>query len=272
MTSLAVSLSVDARGPCGLYMLTDSRITWGTPADRWDGGQKTFCSKRFPDLFGYCGDAYFPPMMLRQIVEQLDLGLLCADGATAEQRHEIFVPAMKNAINRVSGHPPKIDFAVYHGARCGSGMKAKFSLWETRHLHSTGDWVDTPRDIETAHSCLARVDGSGAASIERHSEKWQASSAAKTNRSSVWAFFDSLRSNSDKFSGGPPQMVGVWRIGAGRQFGLFWNGWPYVAGLRVVGDLSDTDFRWFDESFEPCDAAGNRLNPHKAHFRPNPRG
>lgn len=270
MTSLAVSLSVDARGPCALYLLTDSRITWGTRANRWDGGQKTFCSKRFPDIFGYCGDAYFPPMILRQIVEQLDAGLLCADTATPELRHQILLSAMKNAIERVRGDPPKIDFTVYHGARSETGMKSEFLLWETRHLHRSDDWIDASIDLEESHSYLAQVDGSGASSIRRESSKWQATPAAQTSRSSVWAFFDSLRSNSDKLSGGPPQMVGIWRINAGRQFGIVWNGLPYVAGLRAMGFLSNDEFLWFDESFEPCDAHGNRLKPHKAHARPNP--
>jgi len=270
MTTLAVSLSVVARGPCALYLLTDSRITWGTSADRWDGGQKTFHSRRFPDIFGYCGDAYFPPMMLRQIVEQLDAGLLCGDDSVPEHRHMILLSAMKNAIDRISVNPPRIDFVIYHGARTGSGMQSKFSLWETRYLQNEAAWIDAQRDIALTHSYLAQVAGSGANSIKRENAKWQATSAAQTSRSSIWAFFGSLRSNSDKLSGGPPQMVGLWRIGSGRPFGVVWNGWPYVAGLRASGDLSNRDFRWFDESFEPCDATGKRLKPSKAHFRPAP--
>jgi hypothetical protein len=270
MTSLAISLSVDSRGPCALYIITDSRITWGNTADRWDGGQKTFCSRRFPDIFGYCGDAYFPPMMLSQIIEQLDSGLLCRDSANPKQRHQSVLSAMDQAIKRISGNPPSVDFSIFHGARAGSGMQSAFVLWETRYLQKNGQWIDNPRDIVQTHSHLAQIDGSGAQSITRENDKWQATSAAQTSRSSVWSFFDSLRSKADKYRGGPPQMVGLWRVGSGRHFGLVWNGWPYVAGLRAFGNLSNAEFRWFDDSFEPCNADGKRMKPDKAHFRPTP--
>jgi hypothetical protein len=268
MTSLAISLSVDSRGPCALYIITDSRITWGNSADRWDAGQKTFSSKRFPDVFGYCGDAYFPPMILRQVTEQLDAGLLCADNADSRMRHDAFLTAMKTAISRVGGKPPRLNFTVYHGARDLCKMDSEFLLWETKYFYRDDRWTDNRKDLKQSHSYIVQVDGTGATSIELHNDRWQSTAAAQTSRSGVWAFFDSLRSKADKFSGGPPQIVGIWRINAGRPFGVVWNYWPHLAGLRATGDLSNPTVRWFDETFEPCDAQGNRLNQNKAHPRP----
>lgn len=268
MTSLAISLAVDSRGPCALYLLTDSRITWGRSADRWDAGQKTFCSKRFPDVFGYCGDAYFPPMIVRQITEQLDAGLLCGEGVDAQARHDAFLVAMKTAISRVGGRPPRLNFTIYHGARDRDKMDSQFLLWETQYLYESDRWIDVQKDLNQSHSYIVQVDGTGATSILAQNEKWQLTSAAQTSRSGIWAFFDSLRSNADKFSGGPPQIVGIWRISAGRPFGVVWNHWPHLAGLRATGDLSNPTVRWFDDSFEPCDAQGRRLKPDKAHLRP----
>lgn len=58
MTSLGVALAIDARGPSAMYIITDSRISWPN-GGHWDAGQKTFVSACSPDIFGFCGDAFF---------------------------------------------------------------------------------------------------------------------------------------------------------------------------------------------------------------------
>jgi hypothetical protein len=89
---------VDSRGPAGLYIITDSRITWGTSDHRWETGQKTLSSTRTPDVFGFCGDAYFAPAMLRQIVDQVNAGLLLVGNVGAVERHMVVRSALKSAL------------------------------------------------------------------------------------------------------------------------------------------------------------------------------
>jgi len=268
MTTLAVSLSVDSRGPCGLYILTDSRISWG-PDHRWDGGQKAFASRRFPDVFGYFGDAYFPPMMLRQVLEQLDSGLVCCDDVDAADRHTAILQALRLAMTRISGHPPTSDFTVFHGARTGSKMSSRFCLWESCYSAVTRQWTDVERNILQDSSYLILTDGTGSVYVNSSKEEWEGTAAAGTSRSTVWAFFDAIKSKLDRLTGAHPQIVGIWRIGTARNFGIHWNGVPYLAGLRVVGDMSSEQVRWFDGDFEPCDHLGKRLKPEKAHLKPN---
>jgi hypothetical protein len=269
MTSLAVSLSVDARGPCALYIITDSRTTWGNSTHHWDSGQKTFASRRFPDVFGYCGDAFFPPMTPRQTIEQLDVGLVCSDGAKAEERQGAFFRILEVAMKTVTGSPPILPFVVYHGAREGQGLTASFRLWQMHYTGPPANWSTVECAIAAEHSYLVQLDGSGGKFISSREAEWKKSSVGGTSRSAIWAFCEALRSGKDPFSGGSPQLVGLWRIGAGRNFGFLWNGKPYLAGLEVVGNIKTETVHWFNHLFERCDAStGSRLKFAQKHVKP----
>jgi hypothetical protein len=269
MTSLAVALSVDARGPCALYIITDSRISWQTAANRWDGGQKAFASRRFADVFGYCGDAYFPPMMLRQVIEQLDAGLICMDEANVADRQAAISDALAMAMEKVVGAPPSLPFTIYHGAREDTGLRSRFRLSRLRYTGGQGKWQTEEHAIATDNSYLVKLDGSGMNIISSREAEWRKSSVAGTSRSAIWAFCEALRSGTDPFSGGPPQLVGLWRIGSGKNFGFLWNGKPYLAGMEVVGNVTSESVQWFNELFERSDAStGRRLKDAQKHAKP----
>jgi hypothetical protein len=106
MTSLAVALAVDSRGPTAIYIITDSRLTWdSTAVQRWDFGQKTFASARTPDVFGFCGEALFPPMILRQTLDQINCGLIFADGINAAERHEMLFAGLRSSFEQRTRAP-----------------------------------------------------------------------------------------------------------------------------------------------------------------------
>lgn len=270
MTSLAVSLSVDSRGPCALYIVTDSRITWQSPPSHWDSGQKTFASRRFPDVFGFCGDAYFPPMILGQAIEQLDAGLICAADADAITRQSAIAQALGRVMKEVAGIPPvQPSFVIYHGARDGVGMRAAFRLWQMRYSQEDRKWITIDCAIATDHSYLVHLDGSGRKIISDREVEWKRSSAAGTSRSAIWAFCEALRSGKDRFSGGPPQLVGLWRIGAARNFGFLWNGKKYYSGMEVVGNDKEGAVQWFNHLFERADPyTGRRFKSAQRHVKP----
>lgn len=201
MTSLAVALSVDPRGPCALYIITDSRITWDSSDMRWDAGQKAFASRRTPDIFGYCGDAFFPPAILRQLVDQVDSGLLFASDLPAAGRHDAILAAFRNAMERRFGAPMHA-FSLFHGARDGELMASRFRLWETRYNPTDGTWADAEHSIGTAQSYLVHLDGSGRATVRARSHDWAGSEAEGTSRAAIWSFCDALHSGKDPLSGG----------------------------------------------------------------------
>jgi hypothetical protein len=269
MTSLAVTLSIDSRGPGGLYIITDSRITWGTSDKHWDAGQKTFASSRTPDVFGFCGDAYFPPAILRQVIDQVNAGLLLAGEITTIERHAIVSEAFKSAMALTV----KVDvppFAVFHGARDGHEMRSTFRLFHITYSKADG-WGGGELDLNSDRSYLAHLDGSGKRVIEERRKDWLGTNAEGTSRAAIWAFCDALQSGKDPFSGAPPQLVGIWRKESAQTFGFLWHGKPYLSGLEVPKTANFAKTKWFNHRFERCDGAtGRRLKDAQPQPKPPP--
>jgi hypothetical protein len=109
-------------------MASESRISWSSPRARWDAGRKLFFCQQHADLFGYSGDVVFPSLVLGQITEAADSGLLFRSGDDAEHRHEKFLMAI-NASFGQRHNAPNADFQILHGSRQGTGSRAQFKLW-----------------------------------------------------------------------------------------------------------------------------------------------
>ena len=269
MTSLAIAVSIDARGPCALYIATDSRFTWETTSKRWDAGQKTFAPVDYPDIFGFCGNAYFPPMALRQMIDLVNAGVIFRPSDTAECRHQRVMEVVRCAIEN-RAHAPISNFAIFHGARDGELMASRFRAWKTQYASGTGEWTDEELDLSSERSYLAHLDGSGATTISAYAGRWRGTSAEGTSRAAFWAFCDALYSKKDGFSGGPPQLVGIWRKGVARQFGLIWCGKRYLCGVEVPDDARFDSVAWFNQKFERFDGEKiKRLADGKRHPKPS---
>ena len=231
--------------------------------------KKAFASRVSADIFGYCGDAYYPPMILRQVIDQVDNGLLFADHLIASERHAIVVQAFQRALEQRVDTPIS-SFSVFHASRDGSGMKCMFRLWEVAYNHPKEQWNDQEHEISGDKSYLVHLDGSGKAAIESKNRAWMRTEAKGTSRAAIAAFCDALHSGEDPFSGGPPQLVGVWRIGAAKPFGFLWDGKKYVAGLEVVSRAIWQAVPWFNDAFERCDGmTGSPLKSAQRHSRPS---
>lgn len=77
MTLVVAWIGVDSRKVTSAYIATDSRITWPTaPVTHYDNAKKTFSFKNTADIVGFCGDYLYPTMILSQINELADEGLL----------------------------------------------------------------------------------------------------------------------------------------------------------------------------------------------------
>lgn len=262
MTSLAAAVAVDERGPCAMYIITDSRISWESAA-HWDAGRKTFASSASADIFGYCGDAYFVPIVLSQTLALWDAGLLEVQEASAQQRHNLLVALLKSSIDR--GRPPFIGFSVFHGSRDAEFMVSKFRLWRTMYDPVSKEWTDEELPLLESNSYLAHIDGTGRPHVQRAVKKLS-ESAGGTSRAAIHSFCKSLQARGDAYSGGPPQLVGIWRKGAGRQFGFCWHGKSYLAGLEVPINADHTQVMWFNHLFEIVDGkTGSKLEKAKSH-------
>jgi len=250
MTSLAVTLAIGHYGPSALYIIADSRITWSKVGEKWDCAQKTFTSQG-ADIFGFCGDAYFPPAILQQVLLQSRLGLLHDKGADSRARHLAIIEAFRQTL-KSAGQTPISTFSLFHGARDGEGMNSRFMLWEARYSAASRRLVDRSFDLEKQQSCLVHVDGSGGRLIK---EKASASNsrAEKKSRFAITAFCEALISGVDSHSGGAPQLVGIGRRGAAKTFGFVWNERKFVAGLELAKTTTWKRAVWFNRNFEQCD-------------------
>jgi len=81
MTTLIAWIVYSATGerpelPRAIYVASDSRITWGSQARRWDAGRKVFNPSKAPHIFGYCGDVVFPSLVLGQVISAIDNNIM----------------------------------------------------------------------------------------------------------------------------------------------------------------------------------------------------
>lgn len=267
MTSLIAWIGVDSHGAASAYFASDSRITWPGLGD-WDHGRKLFASRRYPHIWGYCGDVLFPTQTLSQISEMVDADLLIKssdDVATVLQR---VVSVLSDAFVTYPA-AAKQGFDVLYCLREGESVPARFHVWKIAFEPSRAPRI-SPIPMP-ASSAVVTILGSGAARVAVHLKRWRASDVGGTSRAVFSGFCDSLRAAEDLHSGGPPQLVGLWRKGAGRTFGIIWSERRYFYGTEVDPAAVTPSVRWYNDTFEICDplTLGRAL---AAQPQPRPRG
>lgn len=264
MTTLAAWSGVDPRGPASLYLVSDSRISWGSYFNRWDAGRKLFACRRTPDVLGYVGDVLFPSLILGQIIDAADGGVLFPMDASAEARHAVIVETVKASLAR-RFNAPDHGFAILHGARDGSGMNARFRLWTLTYVASTWTkgavWTDGELSINDTQSGLHIALGSGKRAVEEQNEALQYDPQGRTSRAIFWAFCDALKKKADPLSGGAPQLVGLYRTDIPRSFGIIYERQRYYQGLLVPGSAHLGGIEWRDVTFQRVDGATMQVLP-----------
>lgn len=265
MTTIAAQISVDSRGPCALYIASDSRITWGKSQDRWDAGQKTFASSSSPDIFGFFGSAFFPTQVLNQVTRQIEAGILFDSDADAEERHGRWRKTICSSLEN-SSNPQVNDFSILHGAREGEGMNCSFRLWETKFNSSNQSWKDTEIVLRKDHSHFASVNGSGKSGLIKRLSEPSLQTETQTSRNAFQKLFQSIAEGDDGYSGGAPQIVGMFRVRNAQHFGMIWNKKRYFSGCKLVAGSNYQSIDWFNDKFERADGkTRERLNGAKRH-------
>jgi hypothetical protein len=249
VTTLAAWASVDSRRTSACYLASDSRISWSTSSG-WDSGQKLFVSSRFPDIFGYCGDVQFPTLALRQVLDRVDHGLLIPARASARERNERVVEELGRAYRGYPAHGSG-QSTVVHFARDGERKDAAFALWRI-DWSSSSPIESTPMELPTA-SVIGVALGSGCSVLIDRNEQWK-KAQGRTARGVFSSFCEAIGSGKDRFTGGAPQLVGLYPTGAGKLFGVIINGQRYIAGAVAPDDADFDQFEWRNNLFE-------RMNP-----------
>jgi len=271
MTAFAALIGVDQRGPASLYLASDSRVSWADSDFRtWDYGRKVFASGRYPDVVGYVGDVLFASLALGQIVAQLDAGVLVQDDAEPNERFDAIGRALRTSFGGLPQQEQR-SFWVVYGGRAGEGMSCSFTLAVL--VRSGSGWQERRIDMPQCSSHVLLL-GSGATEIDRWDSWWRSSTQGRTTRAAFSAFCDAVSDEGDRHTGGAPQLVGVYRVGAARPFGVLWKGVPHLFGLPVAPGSagSHTNVEWRNSLFERVARDGSLLPGAQRHHAPKGLG
>lgn len=271
MTSLIAWVAADTQGPSGLYLASDSRITWfndrGRPVRHWDSAKKLFTSRRFPILLGFAGDVQWMSQALGQIVDVIDAG--CLPGVTSGPACAQSCFALLSAL---AGEPVRDhDSTVFVAHREGRGTRCKLTLFRIEipaRASATMEPVLVP-----GRSMMLSAAGSGKGAVRTWVDAWAGPDIKGkdyTSRSIFSGFCDAVASRTDSLSGGPAQLVGLDRTDPAKVFGTVRGvrdaalmGVPVSAGLEPPPTTE-----WRNELLERVDFTGKRLPNAQRHSVP----
>jgi hypothetical protein len=238
--------------PRAVYLASDSRITWGVADRRWEAGRKVFAPSVEPHLFGFCGDVVLPALIIGQVVSAIDAGILFSDAASADERHETVLRAVKRGVASAVS-TPTLDFAIHHLHRVKSWPETCFRAWSISYSSITRTCISREVVIPLTTAVVGSF-GSGRQAAREHLDRWQNTEAVGRSRTILASFCDSIRSGEDPLSGGPPQLAALYTSGPPVQIGMYVDERLFFNGLEVdVGTiLLNAEWR---------DGLGQRIDP-----------
>lgn len=252
-----------------MYFASDSRISWDRQPSVWDCGQKLYASNVGSEIFGFTGYVLLPQSILSKACTLIDRNLRSpSDEASINGRVDWLNRLVKREVDQ---HPNRQneDFIIFYGVRIGDGMpgRSTFHLhviaWDSKNTTLNATPVTMPN-----HSAVLRTGGSGKPNLDTISKAWERSDQGNTSRTMFSAFCDTLKQGDDPLSGGEPQLVGLYRQGSPKIFGVVTeNGASYQGQLRTA--LAATaNIEWRDPLFQRVDAQGRLLKKAQPHSRP----
>lgn len=265
MTTLIGWLGVDSRGPSSLYLAADSRFTW-TPDATWDYGRKLFASRSCPVILGYCGDVLFASHGIGQALEFLEAGLLHPASVGPAARVAAVAEFLKGSLHTYPGSQQR-DFSVVYASRVGPDKTPSFFLAEISWSRADGWSSMTPMLPKESAVVIAR--GSGHKDFLAQYRQWKDGDVVRTSRAVYSAFCHHLANSADRHTGGPPQLVGLYRTGPAVTFGVIHAGARWLSGARVPDGALSTEVEWRDDFFQRCDGWTMTVKPGaQRHARP----
>ncbi len=267
MTLLASWIGVDSRKPSSIYIMSDSRISWKERA-KFDYGKKVFGCKKSPDIFGYCGDVLFPSIVLSQIIDLADHGLLFNENWNCEQKSQAVINRLIQSFNDYPKEIQGITDDSLEIIHCSRDNEKNFHCKKMKWTKFDNKWAGQDIDIQQ-HSDKLFVVGSGSSEfLEKYKKYWE-SENKKTSRALFHCFTDTLSDIKDKYCGGAPQLVGLYRIDNARYYGMIYKNEKYFQGLKIQNMTNFNNIEWRNELFEICD--GNTMKiKNNAQRQPNP--
>ena len=254
MTLLVSWVGVDTHGTASAYIAADSRVSWGNIA-AFDHGRKVFALRHSPDILGYCGDVLFPTMVLSQITEMADSGMLFSPQATCKERFEAIKEKLVQQFHKYPGMVEGImtdTLQVLHISRNPVNnlqFECRLIQWSKKN-----GWSGKDKTMPLKSDILFTL-GSGKMEFNSNYERYKEGPDKRTSRSVFHCFCDTLFNIRDKKCGGAPQLVGVYRKpdSPAMTFGIIIGKHRYFLGAQVDYNLGFNSVEWRNDLFELCD-------------------
>ena len=254
MTLLVSWNGVDTHGTASAYIAADSRVSWNGVAT-FDHGRKVFAFRKSPDILGYCGDVLFPTMVLSQITEMADRGLLFSPKATCKEKFEAITGKL---IQQFKKYPSMAEgvmrdvLQVLHISREPNDNR-KFSCWIIKWNRKDG-WVGTETLFPLKSDILFSL-GSGKMEFNNNIDRYRDGLNHGTSRNIFHCFCDTLFNIKDDKCGGAPQLVGVYSKpdSPAIAYGIIKDNKRYFLGTQISKSVAFDGIEWRNELFERCD-------------------
>lgn len=254
MTLLVSWIGVDTHGTTSAYIAADSRVSWDEVAN-FDHGRKVFAFRNSPDILGYCGDVLFPTIVLSQITEMADRGLLFSPKASCKERFEAIKEKLVQQFHKYPRMVERITLnmlQVLHISR-DSIDNRKFSCWLIKWSREKG-WSGESMPLPSKSDILFAL-GSGAKEFNENLDRYSKGPNQGTSRSVFHCFCDTLFNIKDKQCGGSPQLVGIYRKpdSPAITYGIIKGKKRYFLGALVNDNVNFAGVEWRNDLFELCD-------------------
>lgn len=270
MTLLIAWTGIDTHGVASAYIGADSRISWGDN-HKFDNGRKVFGLDNHPDIFGYCGDVLFPMLVLGQVSEMADASVLFAEDVSVVQKSQAVLMKLQEQFNRYPSDVASISqdsLTVVHISR-NLLKPPDFRAFEYRWTRRDG-WSNNQIAFPTTSGLIGSW-GSGSQSFSRLLRDYDDGPSGGTSRAVFQCFCNSVSSTEDKYTGGAPQLVGLYRGREPRaqKYGIIFKEQRFLFGASVEDIIFPGDLEWRNERFELCDGR-TKLRKDEAQPQPDP--
>lgn len=147
----------------------------------------------------------------------------------------------------------KMNFDEY----LGSWFGCQSVVWDGSQLKS--ELLEIPQN----RSQYIAADGTGKKWVEEHQTKTAEDPQYRTSRIIFRGFCNSLGKRGDAQSGGFPQLVGIYRSGPAKTFGIITN--DGASYLGIEGTFPESKVEWRNEDFERVHMNGGLVAGGKRH-------
>jgi hypothetical protein len=209
-----------------------------------DSAQKVFAASTSPEILGYYGTAAFPSQVLSDVLGLINTNRFFPSEAPSAEKWEKLQTYIKARFIGLTRHP---CFEIIYGTRDRENLDASFYVYG---LAWSGQWSVSSYPIPK-HSGIIESFGTGAKEF-KSTFMSKKDTFQRTTRCIFITFCEFLGNAQIDSCGGAPQLVGLYRTGPGRSFGVIFNSERFLNGRKVElsGDLARLE--WRNELFERC--------------------